>query len=310
MFNTIQETVAALTQEAVEGKNKIKELLSQVNFLKKKLISSNETNTSFLTSLRNEVLASFKAVKLQHEKAKNNIMNLSDEVRKSQLAKEEEIGKTLILEEQLSRMEHEAINSQRKIVQLEKDNSMHSDKHSNLADKLTEEKNFLEMKIKDLKKVLDESNSKLDNYESKIRNLESIISDLTAKQVMSKKDYDSKLNQIAPQVSKLTIERDNEIEKKKNIEEINQHLLSELKALKDANNTAYLQLEKVRKENQEIIQKQQQAMSTVGGTTQQYHNQIKQTQELLKVIIIKLAFPYFFIINFRYYLLGRSNSKD
>jgi hypothetical protein len=52
------------------------------------------------------------------------------------------------------------------------------------------------------------------------------------------------------------------------------------------------QLERMRREQQEQLMQQQRALSTVGGATQQYHNQIKQTQELLKVSLHQNYSPF------------------
>lgn len=60
-------------------------------------------------------------------------------------------------------------------------------------------------------------------------------------------------------------------------------LEAELQQVGGERGSLLTQLDRLRKDQQERLLQQQRALSTVGGATQQYHHQIKQTQDLLQV---------------------------
>lgn len=81
-------------------------------------------------------------------------------------------------------------------------------------------------------------------------------------------------------------EKDQELKLSASLVRKNEQLELQLSQFSGERSAMLAQLERMRKDQQDQLLQQQRALSSVGGATQQYHNQIKQTQELLKVISI------------------------
>ena len=94
------------------------------------------------------------------------------------------------------------------------------------------------------------------------------------------------LAKISAQLNEVQREKDQELKLSASLVRKNEQLELQLSQFSGERSAMLAQLERMRKDQQDQLLQQQRALSSVGGATQQYHNQIKQTQELLKVISI------------------------
>jgi hypothetical protein len=118
IVQTVQTQLKALAQEAQAGRNKVRELLGHISLFGKKLSLVDGSAAASLQSLKTELLDVYKALQARKVLDAGRIEDATDELRRLQLAKEEEVGRALMLEEQISRLEHEAAGSLKKIQQV------------------------------------------------------------------------------------------------------------------------------------------------------------------------------------------------
>ena len=114
MFNTVNK-------EIISERNKSRELSNQINFLRKKLALMEENDVGIMRTLKEEFIEVYRTLDNKKEQSKEEYENLQDDMRRLELSKEEQISKTLILEEQLSRVEHENSSTLKKLGQVEKE---------------------------------------------------------------------------------------------------------------------------------------------------------------------------------------------
>lgn len=149
-FSAIQEALGALSEDVYEGKNHLKELANEIVFIRKKAESISTVHGSAMEGLRRELMAAFKVMKAKSERKTAEVEKAKDELKAEQLAKEELVGRNLLLEEQVSRLEHDALQTQRRMGVLEREATHNSSRHSIEMDKLMDDKRALEERLAEL----------------------------------------------------------------------------------------------------------------------------------------------------------------
>ncbi len=239
-----------------------------------------------MTSLRSELVAAHNAAQTLSLQKKEHFEGAADDMRRHQLAKEEEVSKNLMLEEYISRLEHDASIALKKLSATEKDNVLNARKQSLALDKLVAEKNEAEARSRQAQDAVQEGAERIKTLQQAVQELQGALSDLGSKQSASRQDVDSKVGQLSAQLARATEERDAESRRSDSLADKTNALAGELQRCRADMGAAAAQIDALRRENQDILQKQQQALSSAGGATQQYHAQFKQTQELLKVACV------------------------
>eukprot|EP01038_Epipyxis_sp_PR26KG_P013469 gene13469-18067_t len=282
-INTFQSSLIVLHKKLSSERSTNRETLNKLALFKKKNSLLHESRHNSIVEFKQELVASLRIIHTNEMKATEALESESDEIRRLKLEKEELISKNLTYEEQLSRLEHELGYENRKNGQIEKDAAAKVRKQATLNEQLVAEKEELTKQLKSSQKSLETVTNKAKELQESNQNLSNNINSLNMLLSQNKHDAEITNGQINGQLSRVMEERDEEKRKNKlNLETIAQLQLEIQKANEDLN--VYMhQMDAATKDNQTALQKQQQALSTVGGATQQYHVQVKQTQELLKV---------------------------
>ena len=255
VFSNIQGIVQSLTHEATAGRNRTKELVSQVNLFNKKLSLIDGANTTSVKALKEELTEVYKTLRHKKHSYFESMDNDKVEKKQLQIAKDEEVGRALMLEEQLSRLEHEAAGYLKKVTQLEKDSAYQAKRQTLLVDKLKAEKQQLDDKLVLGGKVQNELQGKLNGLLTETQQQQAIIDGMQMKQNVTDKDKETKVGQLTSQLRKEHEEKDIEGKRAARLtHQINQ-LLTEMDELKATLNSAYTMNEKLKRENQELAQK-------------------------------------------------------
>jgi chromosome segregation ATPase len=290
VFSAVQQTVAALNQECATNRAQMKDLVSQVVLYKKKACAMGDNHCAALVAGRAELLAAYKSVHAGSQTRSAQIEAARDDSRRHQLAREEEVSKTLSLEEYASRLEHEASLGQKRLAALEKDQRAATAKQTTALEQLAVEKKVVEQKELATRGAWQDSAAKAKALEGSVQQLQTVIAELRGSQSSSRQEVDAKVDQLAGQLRRALEERDEEMRRGDALADRGEAALREVQMCRADLGTAAAQIEALRKENQDIVYKQQQALSSAGGATQQYHTQFKQSQELLKVTSFVMCF--------------------
>ena len=91
VVQTVQSQLKTLAGEAQTGRNRIRELLNHISLFGKKLSLVDGSNAASLAGLKTEMLEVYKALRIRKASDGARIEDVTDEMRRLQLAKEEEV---------------------------------------------------------------------------------------------------------------------------------------------------------------------------------------------------------------------------
>lgn len=284
VLSTVQTRAAALNQEVTANRAQMRDLLGQVQLYRKKVAQVGENGTTSLNNLRTELVAAYKTAQTVAASKKEQVEAANDAARRHQLAKEQEVSKGLELEEYVSRLEHEASIAVKRAAIAEKDNALAARKQAMSLEKVTGEKREVEDQLRVALAASKEAADRAKKLEGTVAQLEAMLADYNIKQSSSRQETDSRVAQLSAQLSRTFEERDNMARHSEDLAEQCNALQAENQRHKSDMNNAIAQIEALRRENADIQQKQQQALSSASDAAQQYHTQFKNTQELLKTV--------------------------
>lgn len=284
MFTNIQGTVQALVQEAAAGRNKVRELTNQLSLLSKRQSLLDSSSAANLTALQGELSSAFSVLLQKKSQAREREENMMDEMRKLQLAKEEEVSRCLMLEEQISRVEHEAASTKKKVGQVEKEGAYQMKKQQLLGEKLRSDKVQLEERLHIAAKQHAEAQEKIRRLQDGLHNMESTLDGVHMKHTVTGKDKDSKLAMFSQQLSKIQEEKEAESHRCQRLTHTVNQLLAEMEEMKRAVSVSYDQVDRMKKEHHDMGQRVSMASLASKDTSNQYETQLKQHQELLRNI--------------------------
>mmetsp|Transcript_9108 Transcript_9108/g.13709 ORF Transcript_9108/g.13709 Transcript_9108/m.13709 type:complete len:805 (-) Transcript_9108:229-2643(-) len=284
MLGTLQTAIKRLKEDSIGSREYVREVVAQFAVLGAFCEQLWEKTHPPLEAWKVELAAAFKKLVTKFRGLKETIEDTKDDVRRAQLAKEEERSKTLMLEENVSRLEHELSASDMRIKDAENKGSDKLAQQKQKIDNLMKERADMELRLQRLQQSLDAATSQARNLQLSNHSIQTSLGDSSAKHSAVKQEVQGKLNQMAAQLKRATQERDQQA---KVAEEL-QHKLDEMQAgISSANSLAEqtkADVEKQRAENEAIAARHASAMAAVQATTSQYQEQLKQTQELLKVV--------------------------
>mmetsp|Transcript_8766 Transcript_8766/g.13100 ORF Transcript_8766/g.13100 Transcript_8766/m.13100 type:complete len:805 (+) Transcript_8766:94-2508(+) len=284
MLGTLQTAIKRLKEDSIGSREHVREVVAQFAVLGAFCEQLWEKTHPPLEAWKVELGAAFKKLVSKFRGLRETIEDTKDDVRRAQLAKEEERSKTLMLEESVSRLEHELSAYDTRVKDAESRGNDKLAQQKMKIDNLMKERADMESRLQRLQQSLDAATSQARTLQLSNHSIQTTLGDSTAKHSAEKQEVQGKLNQMAAQLKRATQERDQQT---KVAEELQQKLDEMQAGINSATGLAEqtkADVEKQRAENEAISARHATAMAAVQATTAQYQEQLKQTQELLKVV--------------------------
>lgn len=283
-LTAIQAHVKKLRDDFIVERNKVREIVGFVALIKAKVGQLNRSLGGPLMTIGPELGLVFEKMFLKSDTLKESLENAKDEVRRAQMMKEEERSKTLMLEEQNSRLELELASRERQAQDAERRSKERAESQQARIEELIREKNIMEAKGNLIQQTLQETSAHARNLQMTNQNIQAAMGDINSRHTESRQENTEKFSQLASQLKRTIAERD---EKAKAVEEMGSQLLrmrreTEVARLQAAQ--AKQEMEVLQKEVESTRDKHHLTMSAVGGATQKYSQQLKQSQDILMVV--------------------------
>lgn len=302
MLETLQMAVKRLKDNSISTREYVREVVAQFTVLKAFCEQLWEKSHPPLELWKTELGAVFKTVVVKFDRLKDHIEDTKDDVRRAQLAKEEERSKTLMLEESVSRLEHELAGGDAKLKEIEMHNHDKLAQQKSRIDTLMKEKTEFEGRLQRVQQALDAATSQAKNLQYSNHNIQTTLGDSSAKHSAVQQEVQSKINQLTAQLKRATTERDQQSNACEELRIKLANSMREITEAKRAVENAAAEVQRQKEEHSMASSRTAETINAVGGnvfafamlysvtstigTTAQYQQQLKQTQELLKVKFI------------------------
>jgi chromosome segregation ATPase len=286
MLDTLQLAIKRLKENSIATREYIREVVAQFTVLKAFCDQLQEKSHPPLELWKVELSAAFKNVTNKFKALKEHIEDTKDDVRRAQLAKEEERSKTLMLEESVSRLEHELSSCDTKVRDVEGSYQDKIQHQKYRIDELMKEKAEFEARIQRVQQALDAATSQAKSLQQSNHSIQTSMGDSSAKHSAVQQEVQNKINQLTAQLKRAVSDRD---QQSSLCEDLRVKLANSMKEISDAKKAvenATLELQKQKDESALANNKAAETINAVGGTTAQYQEQLRQTQELLRVCMI------------------------
>lgn len=283
MLDTLQGAVRQLKADGAVERDHVREVMAQFSVMKAFCEQIWGKSLPPLEAWKTELTHVFTAYTKKQKALKDIIEDTKDDVRRAQLAKEEERSKTLMLEENVSRLEHEMLGHDQKVKDIENNFTEKIASQKNKIEQLVRERGELEGRIQRLQQSLDAATTQARNLQYSNHTIQTTLGDSTAKHSAAKQEIQAKINQLSAQVKRAATERDNALQAAEELKEKLAAQEADIAAAKAAAEQAKAETARQAKELESYHNKHAQTMQAVGGTAAQYQEQLKQTQELLRV---------------------------
>jgi chromosome segregation ATPase len=184
----------------------------------------------------------------------------------------------------VSRLEHEIASKDNGVKDADARAKEKLDAQKAKIEGLMNDRSDLEMRLQRLQQSLDAATSQARTLQYSNHNIQTTLGDSSAKQSALKQEAHGKLNEVTSQLKRVTQERDNE----QNLRNELQKTLDAMRAnIEEANvikEQSKAEMAKQKADMEAALNRHNAAMNSAGTTAGQYQNQLKQTQELLKVV--------------------------
>ena len=284
MLETLQMAIKRLKEDSLASREQVREVVAQFAVLGSFCEQLWEKTHPPLENWKTELSVVFSKVIAKVKNGQETIEDYKDDVRRAQLAKEEERSKSLMLEENVSRLEHEIASKDNGVKDADARAKEKLDAQKAKIEGLMNDRSDLEMRLQRLQQSLDAATSQARTLQYSNHNIQTTLGDSSAKQSALKQEAHGKLNEVTSQLKRVTQERDNE----QNLRNELQKTLDAMRAnIEEANvikEQSKAEMAKQKADMEAALNRHNAAMNSAGTTAGQYQNQLKQTQELLKVV--------------------------
>lgn len=292
----IQATVKKMRDDAVSERNKIREIVGFVALLKAKVDVLDNVTSPPLLSIRPELENVFRKLWEKTDTVKDQLEDAKDDLRRAQLSREEERSKSLMQEEQISRLELELASKDRGLVENEQRLQERIIAQKSKIDKLSADNAALEAKIQQLHQSLQETSALAKNLQMTNQQMHASLGESHSRHTEDRQDVEAKMGQLTTQLRRTIQEKDELAHVVDELRMNTNRLQRESEAARAAAQQAQNQLDELQKQTEASLGKQKMTMSAVGGATQRYQQQLKQNQEILQVNgILALFIPSFYL---------------
>ncbi|CAE7620111.1 Lamb1, partial [Symbiodinium microadriaticum] len=159
MLSTLQTAVKRLKDESVHNRELVREVMAQFAVLGAFCEQLWDKTHPPLEAWKGELYQVFKKLVVKFRSLKDIIEDTKDDVRRAQLAKEEERSKTLMLEESVSRLEHELSAYENRVEDTESRGKEKLTQQKNKIDELMKERADMEARLQRMQQSLDAATS-------------------------------------------------------------------------------------------------------------------------------------------------------
>lgn len=284
MLETMQHAIKRQKEDSIANREHVREVVAQFSVLGAFCEQLWQKTHPPLEGWKGELSTVLTKMVKKIKEGRDEIEDYRDDVRRAQLAKEEERSKSLMLEESVSRLEHEIATKDNNVKDAETRAKEKLDSQKNKIDGLLKDRHDLELRLQRLQQSLDAATSQARTLQHSNYNIQTSLGDSSAKQSALKQEVHGKLNEVTSQLKRVTQERDEEQNKREEL----QRTLDAMKASIDEANTikeqSKAEMERQKKEMEEALERHNAAMNKAGTTSGHYQHQLKQTQDLLKVV--------------------------
>jgi chromosome segregation ATPase len=285
----IQLTVKKMRDDAVSERNKVRELVGYVALLKGKVDVLDNVTSPPLMSVRPELENVFRKLWEKSEAIKEQLEDSKDDLRRAQLSREEERSKSLMQEEQISRLELELASKDRTLVENEQRLQERVVAQKSKIDKLTVDNSALESKIQTLHQTLQETGALAKNLQMTNQQMHAAMDEINSRHTDNRQDVESKLGQLSTQLRRTTQEKDDLARALEELRSQSNKQQRDADAARTVAVQAQQQLEDLQRQTEASLGKQKLTMNAVGGATQRYQQQLKQNQDILQVELMNIC---------------------
>lgn len=286
MLSTLQTAVKRLKDDSVTNRECVREVMAQFAVLKAFCEQLWDKTHPPLEAWKVELAGVFKKLVVKFKGLKDVIEDTKDDVRRAQLAKEEERSKTLMLEESVSRLEHELSAYENKVEDNDSRATEKLNQQKSRIEDLVRERADMEQRLQRMQQSLDAATSQARSLQAANHSIQNSLGDSTAKNSAVKQEVQGKLNQLAAQLKRATQERDQQAKLAEDLQNKLDRAQNAIQSSQNMTEQTKAEIQKQQSDNEAVAQKHSQALALMQATTNQYQEQLKQTQELLKVRIL------------------------
>jgi len=284
MLGTMQTAIKRLKDDGLRNRELVREVMAQFAVLKAFCEQIWDKTHPPLEAWKSELSSAFSKLIVKFHHVKDVIEDTRDDVRRAQLAKEEERSKTLMLEESVSRLEHEISTYEMKIKEAETKGQEKVAQQKQKIDTLMKERSDLELRIQRLQQSLDSATSQARTLQLSNHNIQTTLGDSTVRNSAMKQEIQGKLNQLSTQLKRALQERDQQIKISEDLQKRLDSLQSQINVANKVSEDAKTDVNKQKTETETLAANYAQSLAAVQATTAQYQDQLKHTQDLLKVM--------------------------
>lgn len=300
MLSTMQTAIQRLKDDSLKNREFVREVMAQFAVLKAFCEQIWDKTHPPLESWKGELSSAFVKLFSKYQALKDNIEDTKDDVRRAQLSKEEERSKTLMLEETVSRLEHEISSYEMKIKEAEYKGQEKVAQQKQKIDNLMKERSDMELRIQRLQQSLDAATSQARTLQLSNHNIQTTLGDSTVRNSAVKQEIQGKLNQLSTQLKRAIQERDSQMQISEELQKRLDALQAQINLANKVSEDAKLDVNRHKTETEALAANYAQSLAAVQTTTAQYQDQLKHTQELLKVLYCLYPpssfLPYYSII--------------
>jgi chromosome segregation protein len=284
MLSTLQTAVKRLKDDSVTNREFVREVMAQFAVLRAFCEQLWDKTHPPLEAWKVELAGVFKKLVVKFKGLKDAIEDGKDDIRRAQLGKEEERSKTLMLEESVSRLEHELSAYENKVEDNDSRATEKLNQQKSRIDDLVKERADMEQRLQRMQQSLDAATSQARTLQAANHSIQNTLGDSTAKNSAVKQEVQGKLNQLAAQLKRATQERDQQAKVAEDLQLKLDRAQAAIHQSMNMSEQSKADIQKQQSDNEAVAQKHAQAIAAMQATTNQYQEQLKHTQELLKVV--------------------------
>jgi chromosome segregation ATPase len=284
MLGTLQTAIHRLKDDSLKNREYVREVMAQFAVLKAFCEQIWDKTHPPLEAWKGELSSAFVKLFAKYRSLKDNIEDTKDDVRRAQLSKEEERSKTLMLEETVSRLEHELSSYEMKIKEAEHKGREKVGQQKLKIDSLMKERSDMELRIQRLQQSLDAATSQARTLQLSNHNIQTTLGDSTVRNSAVKQEIQGKLNQLSTQLKRAIQERDTQVQVSEELQKRLDALQNQVSVANRVSDDAKSDINRQKSETDALAANYAQSLAAVQTTTAQYQDQLKHTQELLKVM--------------------------
>jgi DNA repair exonuclease SbcCD ATPase subunit len=289
MLGTMQTAIQRLKEDSLKNREYVREVMAQFAVLKAFCEQIWDKTHPPLEAWKGELSAAFVKLFGKYRELKDTIEDTRDDVRRAQLSKEEERSKTLMLEETVSRLEHELSSYEVKITEAEMKGTEKVSQQKIKIDNLLKERSEMELRIQRLQQSLDAATSQARTLQFSNHNIQTTLGDSTVRNSAVKQEIQGKLNQLSNQLKRAIQERDTQIQISEELQRRLDGMAGQISVANKITEEAKMSSNRQKTETETLAANYAQSLAAVQTTTAQYQDQLKHTQELLKVPLLSLS---------------------